>query len=464
MSNEVKVTGDAGHAPDAARQFAARMSEAQGCRVVLTAETGGYHLYLPCPDCLETHGERELNDPKYAINLTRHLGLDQGSALLDKPERRRGTADLMAAYEDNERKDSRVGICMRTRQSKRPHFWSVSELLQMRTISERHPDIHTRASVTGGAGSADREQYWKPDPVTGIKCPPPPGEVIPINQLPAHHPAAEYLISRDFNLDRLYEQFRCSFCVKEYPESKEDLIFYRYMPGGWKDTPQHRIVFYSLINGTPMTWQARVVEHVDGNDRWMLHPYKLDRSPDFAKVYKHAPFTYANTHTRPNGNAAWIPVAPFDELDPDGVLKFQPSKYRTAKHSSREMMGWDAAMARAAADPLPYKWCVMLEGPLDAARIGPGGIAVIGSSISPGNAAMVAANFHIVFTAFDNDMAGRAATERVGKMIMSNSGRNCVTQLCVPLPVTGGKDVGDMTQEAADEMMRKAIRKAMRGV
>ena len=83
---------------------------------------------------------------------------------------------------------------------------------------------------------------------------------------------------------------------------------------------------------------------------------------------------WSHTGTRSNPKAKWVPVPPFDE-EKDGQLKFKPSKYRTAKYSSRQMMGWDAAVKRAEEDTADITWVVLCEGPLDAARCGPGGVA-----------------------------------------------------------------------------------------
>lgn len=457
---DVTLTGDAVHAPDLVKQFAQRMADIQKCRVVVTQEASGFHLYLPCPDCLHTHGERELNEPKYAINLTKYLDLDSLTSAL-MPGRKLRMSELLAQDALRTERDGRSGVCMRTRQSRKPHFFSVTELMQMQSVTERHPDIHTKAMVVGQADSAERESFWVPDPVSGVLCPPPPGMVTPVTELPDNHPAVVYLKGRGYDLEKLYQQFKCSFCTEEYPESKPRKIFYRKMQDGWKDTPQHRIIFYSMIRGAPLTWQARLIEMVEGNERWMLHPYKMNRGP--SNMSPHAPFVYSLTHTRPNAASAWIPASPYDEKDAEGALKFQPSKYRTAKHSSREMMGWDAAVERADKDDNPQKWCVLVEGPLDAARVGPGGIALIGSSINPANADLVASTFHIVLTAFDADVVGRAATERIGKAILTRGGRNCVTQVCSPIPVTGGKDIGDMPQATFDALLNKSLKRAIRG-
>ena len=233
------------------------------------------------------------------------------------------------------------------------------------------------------------------------------------------------------------------------------------MPGFWKDTPQNRIVFYSMVNGAPITWQARYPEKIIGNDKYMLHPYAKGNVSIHGFAAPHG-FLWSHTHTRAGLGAAWMPVSPYDEVDSDGTLRFQPSKYRTAKYSDREMMGWDAAVARANNDPDTVKWCVLCEGPLDAARVGPGGIALIGSSISPAAAAKVAKTFNVVFTAFDEDRAGKGATEKVSKMLWDTQSRNPSLYAVQPMAVTGGKDIGDMTQQSFDALLARTIKKTMR--
>lgn len=473
MSNqEVFSTADAGNAPEAVKQFAERMAKAQGTKVKLSTERSGYHLYIPCPDCLHDHGAKEIEDPKYAINLSKHLAIGDQYQDLKVRKMSLDPTVMEAAYQAEEVRDKAVGICMRTRESKQPHKFSVRSLLNMGTVEDRHPDIRTRCEVIGGVGNADRESHWEPDE-NGVLCPPPPGDVIPITELPPSHPAVEYLTERGYNLQRLWEQFRCSFCTSEYPAGTNG-IYYRKLPGGWADTPQHRIIFYSMVNGVAATWQGRYPERIVTNqegsqDRYMLHPYDTVR-PGHRPVSGDAGirFTWSHVATRGNQQSAWVPVPPYDERDAEGHLRFNPSKgspskYRTAKYSNRELMGWDAAMARADADDSPFKWIVLCEGPLDAARVGPGGVALIGASISPENAVKVASNFHVAFTAFDNDLAGRAATQKIGQTLMGARQRNPTIQLVIPLEVSGGKDIGDMKQDEFDRMLKMAIRRSQRG-
>jgi hypothetical protein len=72
--------------------------------------------------------------------------------------------------------------------------------------------------------------------------------------LPEYHPARWHLETyRKVDLQRLTDMLRCGFCTKEYPESKVHKIWHGKFPGGWKDTPQGRIIFHSLHDGAPMT-------------------------------------------------------------------------------------------------------------------------------------------------------------------------------------------------------------------
>lgn len=368
-----------------------------------------------CPICLDERGRKELADPKYAINASKYLGLgDSFRHLAAAAAAAAGDEDAKfdpqranSFYKEEDSRE-RNSVCMRTRSSREAHRFSVAELLHMAPLKERHPDLHTRAQVSSAADSQEREAHWELDPASGILCPPPPGDVVPITELPPDHPAVTYLIGRGFDLPRLWEQFRCSFCVREYPHGKNG-IFYRSMPGGWRDTPQHRIIFYALHNGVPLTWQARYIDFVtpDSLNKYALHPYTGQ---------------WNHVETRSSSAQAWMPVAPFNEVDSGGVLKWLPSKYRTAKYSSRELMGWDAALKRSMDDEIP--WCVLVEGPLDAARVGPGGIAVIGSSLNSERAAKIASNFVLVFTGFDTDLAGRQATEKITKALHGAAVRN----------------------------------------
>ena len=484
MSEELKVNDSASNAPPEILRWAKKFRDAHDCPVILSRETSGYHLYIPCPDCLHSHGRRELEDPKYSINLSMLAGL--GDTFRDTTKNSWMPAAVMERDDQEKRREYGSSVCMRTRSSRNPHRFKIDELVHMASVTERHPDILTKASMSGSVGSAEREEMWEEDPISGIMCPPPAGEIVPITNLPAAHPAIVYLTNRGFDPATIEAQFRLGFCVKEYPYGDKG-IYYRKMPGGWKDTPQHRIIFHSLIGGAPLTWQGRVIEKVSDDDLnlYMLHPYAGGFYPtaDLGRIlreFKNEGFTgepqavwdevrggywmfcWSHTATRANPISAWQPVSPFDELTEDGTLRFKPSKYRTAKYSSRQLMGWDAAVERAEADPSDLKWCVLMEGPLDGARSGPGGIPLIGSSLSEENAMKIASRFNVVFTAFDADKAGNSATEKITKTLFSVKCRAPVLIAVLPIPLPPGRDPASLTQEEYQKTFNRALARSKR--
>ena len=488
MTQELKVNDGAVHAPSEIKRWANKIMEAQGCPATLSQESSGYHLYIPCPECLHTHASEELEDRKYSINLSMIAG--QGDDFRDRDTSTFLQDDMDHNQEMAYRRESASSICMRTRSSNEPHRFSLSEIISMGTVSERHPDIHTRAKMINSAGSADREQYWEEDPVTGEKVPPPPGEIVRLTDLPDNHAVVLYLKNRGYDdLEKITKQFRLAFCTKEFPEGVKD-IYYRRFPGGWKDTPQHRLIFHSLnTKGSPVTWQARIIEKLSDDQltKLALHPYRgggpynttnigkliqmhqRDLQPNEKIEVSGGPGNYwvhiwSAVATRSNSQGKWIPLAPFDEVNQDGNLKFEPSKYRTAKYSSREMMGIPAALERADSDTDDMRWVVLCEGPLDAARIGPGGIAVLGSSLSPDRSSMVAANFHAVILAFDNDKAGRDAKHKIRRNLERVSGRAAVLQGVTEFPLGEGQDLGDLKQDVCDARLAKLIKKFKRGI
>lgn len=442
--------------------LADRIARSQNCKVTLSKETSGYHLYLPCPACLHTHGKDELRDPKYAINLSKYFGIGDEFRHLHE-EVAQAFSPMANAHNEavNDEKNLKTGVCMRTWQSTEPHRFPVDVLIAMDAITSRHPDILTSYRVINGADGEERESHWEPDHISGQLCPPPAGDLTPILELDPVHPARWYLESyRKFDLQRLTDMFRCGFCTKEFTEGRHR-IWYRKFPGGWKDTPQGRVIFHSLHKGVPLTWQGRYPEMVtaDGLNKYGLHPYTGE---------------WSHLATRATAVQAWMPMPPFDEVDDEGHIKFDPSKYKTAKHSGRELMGWDAAIAQADRGVVQFgtpepvasgdgiRWCVLTEGPLDAARIGPGALCIMGKSLSQENAAKIASNFHIVLTAFDNDRYGREATEKISATLFGSKARDHIVISVGAMVIPEGKDLGEMNQDLADKLLRDTILKSKR--
>ena len=221
------------------------------------------------------------------------------------------------------------------------------------------------------------------------------------------------------------------------------------MPNGWRDTFQGRIIFHSLHKGTPLTYQGRYLEHVtdDGLQRYALHPYTLQ---------------WDLIEGRATRDQAWVRVAPFDELHPErGTKLWDPAKYKTASNSFRHLMGWDAAIEKA--DAMDFRYCVLTEGPLDAARPGPGGIALIGKSISAANAIMLVENFQLIITAFDSDTAGVDASKKIQEQLLQHKSRKAIVVAVEPFTITPGKkDIGEMLQPDFDNKLARMLRRFKR--
>jgi hypothetical protein len=91
-----------------------------------------------------------------------------------------------------------------------------------------------------------------PDPVLpGVRAPAgpgrfqPPGEVVPLEQVPPDHPACQYLRSRGFEPARLSTDYGVGLCVNAAP--------------GLSDMVYGRLVVPVLFKGKAVGWQARLV-------------------------------------------------------------------------------------------------------------------------------------------------------------------------------------------------------------
>lgn len=307
-------------------------------------------------------------------------------------------------------------------------FFTLSELLAMPDLKSRGYEEIVRRVTYMEVG--EREQYLVED-ANGNKVPPPPGEVVSILELPADHPVNLYIAQRDLDPELLAEQFRCGFCTREYPESKAGRIFYPRLPGGWKDTPQGRLIFYADQLGVQQNWQARYLELVsdDGLTKYALHPYAN---------------TWDVKAVRATRSHPWIDQGYFAEVDEDGDALWTPAKYRTAKHSMRNhtLMGLDAAVRNIERSTIPY--CVVTEGPADAAKFGPGGVAIIGKSMSEMQANILAQYFELIIFAFDNDEAGQGALDRARRVLAENPESQFTDQFIIPREF---KDAGEMAQQ-----------------
>ena len=355
-------------------------------------EASGLHFYIASPACLEEDGAIELEKLHLAINVDKFLD-EEGSNM--------------------------VAMCMKTNTR-----YDVLDLLSMQTLSQRGYE-HKLEIVNTPSSNPD----YLEDDGRGNMIPKSPGEMVPVFRLPHTHPAQEYLRSRGFNAIRLYQQFRLSYCEKQ-----RDDIFYRKLLNGFRATSQGRLIFYIDIDGLNRGWQARILEKEEGGFKWFFHPY----SRKWVKVLRRVEDKLERADTR------WE--------------NWDPCKYFCGHGTQRNscLMGYDAAVHwnKTNTPTGGARWCVLVEGPLDAGRIGPPAMAIMGKSFSPDQCALVCRYFSRFIYIQDNDEAGEAAGMQVLKRFAEVGQSGNLTVISAP---DRYKDVGEMPEQEAQEMIRKVL-------
>jgi hypothetical protein len=182
------------------------------------------------------------------------------------------------------------------------------------------------------------------------------------------------------------------WCEEEMPEDPKKGRYYPKLPGGFRDTPQGRLVFYAMMNGSALGWQARILDIKDEVQGvwWYWHPYKRQ-------------WVGVKYFDRESGSWLFYP----EFMGREG-FRFDPSKYRTSRGVSRSamLMGFDAALQWNASRPMGKKVAGICEGPLDAARAGPPFMPVLGKAFSVEQARLVAGSFDRVIVVGDSDEGG----------------------------------------------------------
>jgi hypothetical protein len=403
-----------GQVPREILLLAERMSKIHG-EILVTRESGGIQLYFASPEALKRDGTIELSKRHGALNAEKHLGLG-------KYRNRVGTYNA----------DAQCCKCM-----KYDVYYKVSDLFNMKPLAERGI-----AGGSSGVVTQVRERYLIPDG-NGNMIPPHPGQVISLSKLPAIHPAIVYLKNRGYDISVLEGQMNACWCMLERPQSRVESVFYRKMTDEWRDTPQGRIVFFAYMYGVQVGWQARVLDYtvdlVEGGlqAHFYYHPYRNE---------------WCLVRTRRNKLDAWEYKDEYKPYEENGrTIEFSPSKYKTATHAARNemLMGFDAAIA--ANEAMQTSTAILVEGPLDAGRIGPPGIAVLGKSCSDHQAMLLGRHFKRVVYVADTDEAGKTSIPKFREKL---SGR-CEFSV-VELP-DGFKDLGEMTNEQAREFIEPYI-------
>ena len=357
----------------------------------MAMERNGLHFYIACPECLNINGESELWKKHLAINVERYF----------------------AGYD-------RSAQCMKHGAS-----YNVTDLVSMPPLADRGIEYKPETPELHAIPAHHLEQDEK-----GNWIPKSPGLVIPVNILPPDHPASIYLAYRKFDPEVLWDQFRCCFCYKENND-----LFYRRLQGGFKVTPQGRLIFFAYVKGVRVGWQARILEIDDDNHKFYWHPYKS---------------TWVAVMKRADEKSRWELLPGYEEWD--------PAKYFTGHGTRRNsiLLGFDAAVNHFRnQDRLLTRWCGLVEGPLDAARFGPPFISRMGKTLSKEQATLLRTEFDVVYSVSDNDEAGEQGKESIRNQFSRNVSDGRGTKLkMVELPA-GTKDPGDLTPEQAQTFLKQ---------
>jgi hypothetical protein len=185
------------------------------------------------------------------------------------------------------------------------------------------------------------------------------------------------------------------------------------------------------VDGINRGWQSRILEFDKDGVRSYWHPYTHKWTPVLKKA-----------------GEKWVPVE-------EKWRGWDPAKYVIGAgcHRNECLLGFDAAMAwnKANDDGKGY-WCVLAEGGLDAGRVGPPAMAIMGKSFSEKQCELAAFGFTKVLYVGDADQAGREAANTVGKRFADlPSFRKPELKIVYP---PSGKDLGDMAPDAAEQFIK----------
>jgi hypothetical protein len=384
------------------RKLAVQLSAIHG-HVHLARERSGVHLYCCCPDCLEKFGKSELSKRHLAINLDKFLA-GEFTTLQGGTSGESKSADLCAC-------------CMKTGKP-----FSMSELMSMQPLEKRGiPNVESKV-IEMEPSLEDCEAYY------GHIVPKLPGECVPVPALSHNHPAVKYLSQRGYDLKTLWHMFHIEWCTEERHDRE-----YAPLKGGFKATPQNRIIFYIYQDGIRCSWQARILQKDEGDQRYYFHPY-LAR--------------YVAMQQRKSSGDGW------EELYPPFEKKLDLRKYLFPPGTKRSNMlaGFDAAVMFNKGRDKRRRYLVINEGPLSAGKLGPPGVAALGKFFSDAQGE-IARRYPIVLYAKENDTAGNEGANRFLKVM---SRYPDVTAHVIELP-QDVKDLGDCSTERAQEIVQKEL-------
>lgn len=410
--------------PTEVMRLAEQLAEIHG-PVKISNESSGYHIAMADPELLMEDGVKEFNSKHLTVNAEKFYLIGKYDYKVNDTAENRRLAKMYGKYTDNRTYEPPCASSMKTGRKYR-----VTDLLDRKKyppVEERYPEFASvKKSVSTGSSGKNLV-----DDGNGNKVPAWVGKTTPLSELPPGHPALEYLESRGFEPLALELQFEACYCYEAAPEDRATGVYYSRLPGGMKNSPKGRIVFSVVMNGVRWGYQSRYIDKMDGGkhlfwngDEWVTISEQFD-----------------------DGSA--VDYFPPNDRYPSG---FRPHKYINAVGGTRNkwLMGFDAAVEFNRDRKPEDRFCILVEGPLDAGKIGPPAIALMGKAFSEAQADYIAKAFGSgrICVIPDNDKAGEQGRVNIHRLLDVYN--------VVDVRVDGSyKDVGDMTYDEANTLLEK---------
>lgn len=414
IGNDVLVAMT-GEVPPQVMELAKELARIHG-RATIHDEAHGIHIHIPNPELVETDGLKEVNFSRHLqINAEKYLGIGRYDVDLNPTEENRKLYDKYRRW-------NREVPCTYCQKTGKRNYTVYDLLTNYKPLNERGlnlPDIVP--TVQNGASLSNNLV----DDGTGTMVPAPCGKTVPLESLPVDHPARVYMTGRGFTVEDC-RAYRLEYCTEAAPEDRSKGVYYSRIADNLCNTYTGRIILPIWVGGHPVGYQGRAVDKTAPTGRYVW-----------------------------NGSV-WVRV---EDASGNSLLREgkKLNKYMSALGMRRNsaLFGFDAAemwnlnTGRYG----DRRTCVLVEGPLDALRAGPPAVAMLGASLSPAQAGLIADVFARVIVVGDNDAAGERA---VSKVYDALEGVGFNMAMVDRLTVPNGKDLGDMDRVSAAELLHSS--------
>lgn len=388
--------------------------------VHIASEASGLHVYIADPDLLMTDGPVELSKRHLAINAEKYVACFPDTKYPGYRGRYSVDANPCEITRNIYRRWAKQGKAMPCAQSmKTKKKYDVDTLLQMPPLSVRSSQFaNIQAKVITGALRKNLVQD-----ANGVMVPDWVGETTPLSELEPDHPCIVYLRKRGLNPYILEDELGACYCHEAKPEDRSVGRYYSKLPGGMRNCPQGRLIIPIMMRGSRVGYQCRLIDKVENGSY-----YVWSDQEQWELIYR-----------MQDDGTIWYRF-PTEE----GENAFKPHKYINALGSLRNelLLGFDNAIAHNAGRPFKDRYCVLCEGPLDAAKLRAPAIAILGGTLSQAQAKALMGQFGYICTCMDTDAAGQRCLQRINQLIPDRTG------IDVKVP-DGHKDAGELSYAEA---------------